>query len=79
MLRADRDALSWLRWNWGREYVVKRVDGVWTATPKWEPELVLSEPTPERLRVAMFEDAAKRRMRSGAISAGPAHLTGGPG
>jgi hypothetical protein len=79
MLRADRDELSWLRLNWGQEYIVKRTDGVWTATLKWEPELVLSEPTSAKLRAAMFEDAARRRMRSGATSATSARILAYPG
>jgi hypothetical protein len=65
----DRKTLIWLRFHWGEEYAVNLQGSIWTAVPRLNPEMVLSEPTAARLRAAMYLDAAGRRIRAGATAA----------
>jgi hypothetical protein len=64
----DRETLTWLRFRWGGEYALNCDGSIWTAIPALDPQMVLSEPTPAKLRAAMYLDAAYRRMRSGATA-----------
>jgi hypothetical protein len=61
----DREQLIRLRWLWEKSYDID-CDGVtWTARPHYDPGRVLSEPSSQKLWLAIKDDNAERKAATG--------------
>jgi hypothetical protein len=58
--KEDQTSLIWLQWHWDRHYVIRVMDGVWSAIPEGQTALVLMADSATELRDKMRDDWAER-------------------
>lgn len=65
--REDATSLMQINWHWEKWYSVSVIDGMWTATPRAEPDdpdAVLRAEDAWSLRMLLRTDSAERARRS---------------
>jgi hypothetical protein len=60
----DKEQLIRLRWLWEKSYDISVEGGTWTATRLDDPEVVLTEPSSQRLWLAIKDDNARRKAQA---------------
>jgi hypothetical protein len=63
--RGDREQLIRLRWLWEKSYEIDCDGATWTARRLDAPEVVLTEPSSQKLWLAIKDDNAKRKAETG--------------
>ena len=61
----DREQLMRLRWLWEKSYDISTDGETWTATRHADPDVVLSEPSSQKLWLAIKDDNAQRKAETG--------------
>ena len=57
----DREQLMRLRWLWEKGYDIDCAGGTWTARSQADPGVVLTEPSSQKLWLAIKDDNARRK------------------
>ena len=60
----DKEQLIRLRWLWEKSYGIDCAGGTWTARRLDDPEKVLTEPSSQKLWLAIKDDNARRRSQT---------------
>jgi hypothetical protein len=61
----DREQLIRLRWLWEKSYEIDCDGETWTAGRYDDPDAVLTEPSSQKLWLALKDDNARRKTRTG--------------
>ena len=61
----DREQLIRLRWLWEKSYEIGCAGGIWTARRLDAKEAVLTEPSSQKLWLALKDDNARRKAGTG--------------
>jgi hypothetical protein len=61
----DREQLIRLRWRWEKSYDIDCDGGTWTARRRDDPGVVLTEPSSQKLGLAVKDDSARRKAGTG--------------
>ena len=61
----DKEQLIRLRWLWEKSYEITCDGGTWTARRLADPDVVLTEPSSQKLWQAIKDDNARRKAETG--------------